>query len=557
MRKIFIILLCSIAVLLAGYAGFRSYKVWKCNHLMALAHQFLAKADGRNASLCAQQVLHSDPRNLDAMRVMAQLSEATRSPSALLWWSRVVELNPHSLDDRLALAQTAVLMRDYAIATNALGGVDAAGRNTVAYHNVAGAVAAAANQPAQAEAQFVEAARLDPDNQSVQLNLAVVRLHGSNNLDQAEARIMLQRISLNPTNAFLRCQALRELAVDALRHLQANQALSLSQQLLQETNSTFQDRLLRLEVLQETGNAGFRSTLMAFQREASGDPAKISELATWQMTKNLPQDLVSWLRTLSPNMRTNQTVELLFAESYTMLRDWHGLQASVQPQNWAELEFLRHAFLSRALRGQGLSDSAEAEWELALKDANSPQATSLVILLRLAAEWHWQSETEDILWTIVNRFPGERWAAQTLTDALYAGGRTRSLMKLFSQESQRNPSDLSAKNNLAMTAMLLDAPELKPNDLAREVYKASPTNATYVSTYAFSLFRQGKNAEALRVMKTLTPRELQDPAIAGYYGLILKATGDRARARAYLDWTAKATLLPEEKRLFDQAKAGL
>ncbi len=39
--------------------------------------------------------------------------------------------------------------------------------------------------------------------------------------------------------------------------------------------------------------------------------------------------------------------------------------------------------------------------------------------------------------------------------------------------------------------------------------------------------------------------------------LILKATGDRARARTYLEWAGKGQLLPEEKKLFDGAKAGL
>ena len=137
------------------------------------------------------------------------------------------------------------------------------------------------------------------------------------------------------------------------------------------------------------------------------------------------------------------------------------------------------------------------------------------MLLRLAAQWNWQSEGEDILWTIVNRYPGEQWAIQTLSQALYAGGRTRSLMQLFSQESKRVPSDLSAKNNLAMTALLLDAQELKPYDLAREVYQTSPTNASYVSTYAFSLYLQGKNAEALKVIKTLKPGELAGPIHRG------------------------------------------
>ncbi|HUA67153.1 MAG TPA: hypothetical protein VMA13_01280 [Candidatus Saccharimonadales bacterium] len=556
MRKTFIILLCSVAVLLAGYAGYRSYKVWKCSHLMGLAHQFLAKKDGRNAMLCVQQVLRTDPRNIDATRIMAELTTASRSPSALLWWSRVVELDPHSLNDRLALAQTAIVAGSYEVATNALAGVNQANKNTVAYQNVAGAVAAAAHQPAQAEAHFLEALQLDPQNQNVQLNLAVMRLQGSNDLDQAEARIMLERISLSATNAFLRSQALRELAVDALRHRQMDKALSLSKQLVQETNSAFQDRLLRLDVLREAKNAAFKPTLTAFQREAANNPAEISELATWQMTRTSPQETLAWLQTLSPIMQTNLVVELLVAENWTMVRDWHGLQSSIEKQNWAELDFLRHAFLSLALRGQGLTDSARAEWELALQTANGQEAR-LAMLLRMTAQWRWQNETEEILWMIVNRYPTNQGAVQALSQLLFSEGRTQSLMQLYNQETKLFPSSLLIKNNLAMTALLLDAQEMKPYDLAREVYQSSPTNASYVSTYAFSLYKQGKNAEALKMMKTLTPGELQNPSIAGYYGLILKAAGDRAKAKAYLDWTAKAHLLPEEKKLFDQAQAGL
>ena len=158
---------------------------------------------------------------------------------------------------------------------------------------------------------------------------------------------------------------------------------------------------------------------------------------------------------------------------------------------------------------------------------------------------------------IVNRDPSDQGTVQALSQMLFVEGRTRSLMQLYGQETKLFPSSLSMKNNLAMTALLLDAQELKPYDLAREVYQAAPTNPSYVSTYAFSLYLQGKSAEALKMMKTLKPGELQNPSVAGYYGLILKATGDRTKARAYLDWTAKAPLLPEEKYLFDQAKAGL
>jgi hypothetical protein len=129
-------------------------------------------------------------------------------------------------------------------------------------------------------------------------------------------------------------------------------------------------------------------------------------------------------------------------------------------------------------------------------------------------------------------------------------------MQLFKQELERNPGDLTLKNNLAMTALLLDAKELKPYDLAREAYQQAPTNASYASTYAYSLYLQGKSAEALKVMQQLELQDLDSPNRAGYYGLILKATGSNAKAKAYLDLTSKAALLPEERMLFDHAKTG-
>jgi hypothetical protein len=280
----------------------------------------------------------------------------------------------------------------------------------------------------------------------------------------------------------------------------------------------------------------------------------------WQMAKTSPAETLSWLQSLPPSVQTIQSVLLLAAECYTMKQDWKGLQTSLSQQHWAELEFIRHAFKTRALRGLDLSGAAKAEWELALKAANNQRGNldrgKLTMLLRLAAQWNWQSEVEEILWTIVNRYPAEQWAIRALSQAMFAGGRTRPLMMLYSQELKRSPSDLSMKNNLAMTALLLDAQELKPHDLAREVYQKAPTNSAYASTYAFSLHVQKKDAEAFKVMQQLPPKALEEPSIAGYYGLILKATGNPAKAKVYLDWASKAKMLPEEKKLFDRAKTG-
>ncbi|HEY2329330.1 MAG TPA: hypothetical protein VGI63_05910, partial [Verrucomicrobiae bacterium] len=211
MRKSIIAIACCIVLLLLGYTGYRGYQVWKQSHLIAMAKGFAAKSDFRNELLCLQQVVAVNPRNLEACHLMADLTESARSPAALIWRQRIVELNPKSVTDRLTLAQTAMVFQDFTTATNVLAGVDDVGRKTPAYHNLAGVMAIKVGDVSDAEKHFSEAVRLEPANPVPQVNLAVVRLHSSNALDMAEARIDLKRISLNSTNFSLRAQAAREL----------------------------------------------------------------------------------------------------------------------------------------------------------------------------------------------------------------------------------------------------------------------------------------------------------------------------------------------------------
>jgi TPR repeat protein len=129
-------------------------------------------------------------------------------------------------------------------------------------------------------------------------------------------------------------------------------------------------------------------------------------------------------------------------------------------------------------------------------------------------------------------------------------------MELFSQQAKAHPYDLNIKNDLAVTAMLLGAKEFNPHELALEVFTKAATNPSFASTYAYSLLIQKKAPDALRVMEHLNTLDLEKPSISGYYGVILQGSGDREKARKYLDLAAKSTLLPEERKLFEKARAG-
>jgi Flp pilus assembly protein TadD len=347
---------------------------------------------------------------------------------------------------------------------------------------------------------------------------------------------------------------LRELARDAMQNRRNDLSLELTRQLLAQTNSAFTDRLYRLEALKASGSPDFKTTLTSFEHEAGTNSANVFELVMWQMANTSSREALAWMNTLPLSLQTNQPVALLKAQCYDVLRDWPGLQKSLKNQNWAELECLRLAFNARALRGQDLAEASAAEWTLAKNAANDQR--TLMKLLELTAQWHWHTEEEDILWMLVNRFPGDKRAFQALSTVLFVGGRTRPLMQLYSQQLKRTPSDLALKNNLALTALLLEASEFRPYDLAHEVYQMAPTNASFASTYAFSLHVQKRDTEALKVMQQLEPKDLNKPSIAGYYGIILKASGDPEKAKVYLNWASRAQMLPEEKKLFERARAG-
>lgn len=556
MRKVIIIFVCVIVVLLLGYSGYRGYELWKQSHWMSLAKGFAAKGDAHEEFLCLEQALAFNSKNVEACRMMANLAEASHSPGALIWRQKVLELDPGSMADRLALAQTAVFTRDFVTASNALAGVDAAGKNTAAYYNIAGELALAVNKPAEAESDFAQAASLDPSNPAPKLSLAVVELHGTNALDMDEARISLKRIIMNSTNAAIRCQAQRELIMDALRFKDNETALSLSKELVQETNAIFADELMRLDVLKAAKSDEYSATLASYEHESASNPDKLYQLTLWLMEQKKPDQALGWLQSLPANAQTNQPAALLIAQCQMLTQDWHGLQSTASKENWGKLDFTRHAYLSRALREQGLNEASKAEWDVAVRSANGGY-DDLTALFRLAAAWNWSDEAQQILWTIVNSFPQEQWATKTLAEVLYQSGSTRPLMQLFSTEVNRNPADLDAKNNLALTALLLRAQDMNPYALAREVYQKAPTNSYFACTYAFSLYLQGKKAEALKIMQQLTPQELNNNSTAGYYGVILKAAGDDANAKIYLSRATKGPLLPEERAMFQQAMSGL
>lgn len=516
---------------------------------MVMARGFIARGQMPDARLSLSEALHIDPRNVEATRLMADLAAGDSRANELAWRSRVVELSPGSAKDRIALAMAAMKAGQLSLASNSLVQVSAVDQNTADYQNAMGVIAIAQHRPQLAESSFEAAAKLDPNSVVPQLNLAVLRLHSTNQQSVAEARAELTTLATGSDHTY-HCQAMRELIADDYVHGQFNAAFGLSRRLLAETNCQFSDRILQLDILQRIHGPEFAEALATTQSESVRDPATVNQLAQWEMKNLPPEQSLSWMGRLPAIMQTNPPIAPMAAECRIIRNDWPGLDRSLKNQNWGDLEFIRHAMLARAYFGEEMVDAKTAEWDRARQTAGTG-IKNLTVLLGFCTQWSWTVEKTDLLFSILKYHPDAKWAAPLLVNELAASGRTRALMSFFAQQSEQDPADLQAKNYLAMTAMLLNAAEMRPFDLAREVYQTQPTNISFASTYAFSLYQQKRWADALKVFAPFDAKSLTAPSVAGYYGIILQANGHARLAKEYLDRAVRdPRLLPEERSLF-------
>jgi len=550
MRKIIVAALILGLLGAAAYGGRRGYRSWKTHRAVTQAREAFAKSDYNGGLLWLRAALNRNANNIEAVRMMGELSELARSPAAVSWRQRLVDLEPASVTNRLHLARVALAQNEYAIARKALDGVRAAGRQSADYQQTIAALAVATGQFQEAETHFQEAMKLEPNNPVPQVNLAMILVQRAQPFQAAQGLQMLEKLQTNPA---VRVDALRHLAFDAFRHTNYPRALTLAGELVRETNAIYTDRLLHLNLLVATKSPQLTARLGGYQMEAATNIDHVFELSRWMLGSRGSQKTFDWLQSIPSKITTNLPVSMVMADTYLGLTNWPGLQGYVTRQQWGELDYMRLMYLTRALREQGFGTAAKAEWSKVLKAA-AGQLDRLKAIQSGAANWGWVAELEEVLWIIVNKFPAEKGAVQALSTRLYLDGKTRSLLTLYAQETKVDPGNLPIKNNLAAVALLLNSEQHKPHELARELYEKQKDNPVFVATYAYSLHVQKKNAESLRLMSQLKPEQLDRPNIAGYYGLFLATAGDKTNAKKYLDLAVKVRLLPEEVELFQRAK---
>jgi tetratricopeptide (TPR) repeat protein len=402
MRKTTTILAILCILIAAMFLVRKGYRSWAEQRAMTEAREKIQQEDYTQAALSLRRALQFNGNNVEAVRLMGNFAEVVHSPAVVFWRSRLVDLEPANTN-RFALARMAIVHKQFDDAQRALDAVDEAGKKLPEYHKIMGEFATSTGKLLEAENHFQKAIQLQPDHPVLLRNLAMIRVQRKDEQLAAEARQQLEMLATNPV---VRTDALRHLTLDALRQTNYTRALSMADQLVAESNSVFNDQLLRLEVMRAQDNTKFQEDLARLQKTVSTNAPRVFVLSRWMFQATSPKQTLMWLQAVDEKIRTELPVTLVVADTFAGTANWTGLQQWVEKQDWGEMEPVRLAMKARALREQGQEDAAQSEWAKAMA-ATEGYMDRLVALQRLAASWKWTAELEKVLDQIGQGAPGE------------------------------------------------------------------------------------------------------------------------------------------------------
>jgi thioredoxin-like negative regulator of GroEL len=547
--KIFITVLSLILLLgLGGYFSLTAFQAWQVRRLLAEANALVKEGNYNRAGLDARRVLELDSENADAMRVIARSAESAGVRSAIEFWRRVTALSGNAEDDVTSWARCAIRFGDAAGASKALDSMPEHGKGMAQYHALRSDVALIRHDLAAHKKELLEARRIDPQDQKVELALATLHLAAN---DIATHENGVRELTGLCADASLRRDALHRLADDALRRNDVTHALEYGRKLDRLPNRDFSDRLLFLSILKAGSDAETQPLLEQLKVDAAADLSKVSALMAWMNAQKSSSQVVAWVKTLPPVTLRKGAVPLNIADAFIAIGDWNGLLEFCAAAKWETVDYIRNALMAKALRETGQDPTQQ--WNEAVAKVN-PGSEQIFGLAELAQKWGWEKEALD-LWWLAAKEPNHAEKTLRMLYDFYAGRQdTAELYRVLVRLEKLHPDNPAVGNNLAQISLLLHLDPDRACRLAGEVYEQQPKNVDFAATYAFALYLQGDVEKASQLLGGFSETELERPQIAAYYGAILAGSGDFPRAAKFLDLGAKANLLPEERKLIEKAQ---
>jgi thioredoxin-like negative regulator of GroEL len=546
----------AIAILLGALFfsyGLKLYEDWHQIRLLHGAASMLQHGRFSEATQTARELLAQRPNSLPALYILAEAAEKENLEEAISWREQIARLRPKDPDSQLNLVSAALRFGKLDLARKALDQIPASDRDRAAFHVVAGWLACAEGNFAEQEEQFAAAVKKEPKNDLYQFNLAALQIHSSDAQKNAKARENLERLTkLAP----YRTGALRALLNDAVAHNDLSAGDNFAQQLQMSQEVTFGDYLLCLNFYRKLDEKKFHLLLERVKPFAAKNPSDLTSLLNWMNQNRLAGEVVKWIEKLPAEKLTSPPAAVAVADAYANAKNWMRLKRWTRKGMWGESDYLRFAYQAIATR-QSRQDSADTEfhalWRAAEQSTNDQPERELV-LARLASKWNLEKESEQLWLRVAEDPPIRREALDALHRLYREDNDTEKLHDVLQRLHDSSPNEAPITADLARLGLNLERNVERSHELAKEAHDRAPNEVNCAVTYAFSLYRLSRNAEALAIIQGLPADQLRDPHAAVYAALLLADASQIDAARDYMT-VADDGIYPEEKVVLDEAKA--
>jgi thioredoxin-like negative regulator of GroEL len=530
--------------------GLTLYEDWRQTRLLHEAASMSRQGRFSEAMQTARELLAQHPDSLPALYILAEAAEKQNLEEAISWREQIARLRPKDPDSQLNLVSAALRFGKLDLARKALDQIPTSDRDRAAFHVVAGWLASAEGNFAEQEEQFAAAVKKEPKNDVYQFNLAALQIHDAQK--NTKARENLERLSkLAP----YRTGALRALLNDAVVRNDLSAADNFAQQLQMSQEVTFGDYLLCLNFYRKLDEKKFHLLLERVKPFAARNPSDLASLMEWMNRSGLTGEVVKWIEKLPAEKLTSPLTAVAVADAYANAKNWMRLKRWTRKGQWGESDYLRLAYQAIATR-RSSQESADTEfhalWRAAEESSNGQPERELV-LARLASKWNLEKESEQLWLRVAENPPLRREALDALRRHYREDNDTGKLYDVLQRLHESSPNEAPITADLARLGLNLQRNVERSHELAKEAHDRAPNEVNCAVTYAFSLYRLGRSAEALAIIQGLPAHQLHDPHAAVYAALLLADASQIDAARDYVT-AANDEIYPEEKALLDEAR---
>jgi len=533
--------------------GLKLYDDWRQTHLLREAASMLHQGRSSEATQTARELLAQHPNSLPALYVLAEAVEKQNLEEAISWREQIARLRPKDPDSQLNLISAALRFGKLDLARKTLDQIAASDRDRAAFHVVAGWLACAEGNFAEQEEQFAAAVKKEPKNDLYQFNLAALQIHSSDAQKKATARENLERLS---KLASYRSGALRALLNDAVARNDLSAGDNFAQQLQMSQEVTFGDYLLCLNFYRKLDEKKFHLLLERVKPFAAKNPSDLASLMEWMNRNGLTGEAVKWIEKLPAEKLTAPPAAVAVADAYANAKNWMRLKRWTRKGMWGEADYLRLAYQAIATR-QSRQDGADTEFHAlwrAAEQSTHDQPERVLVLARLVSKWNLEKESEQLWLRVAEDPPMRREALDALRRLYREHNDTEKLYDVLQRLHDSSPNEAPITADLARLGLNLERNVERSHELAKEAHDRAPNEVNCAVTYAFSLYRLGRNAEAIATIQGLPADQLRDPHAAVYAALLLADASEIDAAKDYMA-AEDDEIYPEEKVVLEEAKA--